>query len=387
MMLGGMSIVSGFPASAHELSGYAAGEIRGFLHDALYGDQEKHNFSLAVQPEYYHEWENGNSFNFIPFARVDSADSGRTHVDIRELNALIVADAWELRVGMGKVFWGVTEFVHLVDIINQTDLVEDPDGEDKLGQPMVHFSVPGEWGVFDFFLLPGFRERTYPGKKGRLRTAWKVDTDHAVYESDAKEHHMDVALRYSHYIGNTDFGVYHFSGTGREPVLTPDREARVLQPYYPQIHQSGLDLQVTTGPWLVKLEALHRTGHGDDFSACTGGVEYTITGIGGTHADLGVLGEFAYDDRREKASTPYENDVMFGLRLAVNDMAGSEVLIGVINDVEGDGRIMKLEAGRRFLENWKGELEAGVFSGISRDDIMYDLRGDDYMRLEVFYYF
>ena len=54
-----------------------------------------------------------------------------------------------------------------------------------------------------------------------------------------------------------------------------------------------------------------------------------------------MLGEIAYDDRRKKASSPYENDVMFGLRLAVNDMAGSEVLIGIINDVEGDGRIVR----------------------------------------------
>jgi hypothetical protein len=51
-----------------------------------------------------------------------------------------------------------------VDIINQTDLVENIDGEDKLGQPMVHFSYFGDWGVVDFFLLPYLRERTYPGK-------------------------------------------------------------------------------------------------------------------------------------------------------------------------------------------------------------------------------
>ncbi len=66
----GMLIAAGFPASAHELSGYAAGEFRGFLHDARYGHQEENNFSLALQPEYYHQWENGNAFNFIPFARV-----------------------------------------------------------------------------------------------------------------------------------------------------------------------------------------------------------------------------------------------------------------------------------------------------------------------------
>ena len=42
-----------------------------------------------------------------------------------------------LLVGAAKVFWGTAESRHLVDIINQTDAVEDIDEEDKLGQPMV----------------------------------------------------------------------------------------------------------------------------------------------------------------------------------------------------------------------------------------------------------
>lgn len=35
--------------------------------------------------------------------------------------------------------------------------------------------------------------------------------------------------------------------------------------------------------------------------------------------DLGLVSELAYDDRGDSAATPFENDIMFGLRLAVND--------------------------------------------------------------------
>ncbi|UCD90752.1 MAG: hypothetical protein JSW04_04805, partial [Desulfobacterales bacterium] len=140
-------IASASLAPAHDFSGYVAAEGRFFLYDPLYPGQKKNNASLAIQPEYYYEWENGSSFIFVPFARIGSADSERTHFDIRELNYLWLNDLWELRVGIGKVFWGVTEFVHLVDIINQTDLVEDIDGEDKLGQPMINLSIPRNWGV------------------------------------------------------------------------------------------------------------------------------------------------------------------------------------------------------------------------------------------------
>ena len=125
----GASVAWTSAAAAHELSGYVSADGWFFPNDPLLPGQEKNNASLTVQPEYYHEWETGSSFTFVPFARLDSADPERTHFDIRELNYLWVTDSLELRLGVGKVFWGVTEFVHLVDIINQTD------GEDKLGQP------------------------------------------------------------------------------------------------------------------------------------------------------------------------------------------------------------------------------------------------------------
>ena len=53
----------------------------------------------------------------------------------------------KFRVGVGKVFWGVTESQHLVDIINQTDLVENIDTEDKLGQPMLETTWLQNWGA------------------------------------------------------------------------------------------------------------------------------------------------------------------------------------------------------------------------------------------------
>ena len=208
-------------ASAHELSGYIAAEGWWFFNDALHSGQTQDNVSGAgaLQPEYYHEWENGSSLTFVPFGRLDSADPERSHFDVRELNYLWLADTWELRFGAGKVFWGTTEFVHLVDIINQTDLVESIDGGEKLGQPMIHLSVPRDWGIVDMFVLSYFRERTFPGREGRLRSALEVNTDNPRYESSNEEWQVDFVLRYSHTIGDWDIGIYHFYGTGREPTL------------------------------------------------------------------------------------------------------------------------------------------------------------------------
>jgi hypothetical protein len=375
---------------ANELSGYISAEGRYFFHDTLFDEQEKNSGSFAFQPEYYHEWEDGPSFLFVPFGRLDSADSKRTHFDIRELNYLWPTEDWEFRLGVGKVFWGVTEFVHLVDIVNQTDLVENIDGEDKLGQPMAHLSVPRDWGVWDVFLLPYFRERTFPGRKGRLRHALVVDTDHPMYESDDEEHHVDFAVRYSHTVGDWDFGIYHFVGTGREPTLLPgvDTKGRpVLIPYYEQINQTGLDLQLVAGQWLWKLESLYRTGQRNDFFASIGGFEYTFVGIAETSMDLGVIGEYAYDERRDNATTVYENDAMFGLRLAVNDAESTEVLAGLIQDLDSTARALSVEASRRIGSNWKLFLQAWGFFDSPGEDLLYNVRDDDFLQIELAYYF
>jgi hypothetical protein len=378
-------------ASATEFTGDIALEGRGFLASPAYPDQRHHSASFAVNAEVYHELSSGSSFLFKPFFRMDSADSERTHGDIREANFLYLADTWEMTVGIGKVFWGATEFVHLVDIINQTDLVEALDGEEKLGQPMVHASFPRPWGTVDLFALPWFRERTYPGKNGRLRFPLPVDTDDARYESPSEQSHLDLALRYSHSYRNFDIGIYYFDGTGREPLLILDSDTSgeiVLVPYYEQIGQTGVDLQVVTGNWLWKGEALYRTGQGNSFFASTFGFEYTYTGIADTPMDLGLIGEYVFDDRDDRRSpTVYDNDAMFGIRLAANDAAGTECLLGLILDTEISSKILSLESSRRLGENIKINLEGALFIDMDEKDPANSLAEDDFIKLEVIFYF
>jgi hypothetical protein len=377
-------------SSAFELSGYVASEGRLFFHEPLFPEQRRNSASIAVQPELYHEWENGSSVLFTPFGRLDSADQERSHFDIRELRYLWLHDSWELRVGVGKVFWGVTEFVHLVDIINQTDLVEDIDGEDKLGQPMVNLTVPGRYGVLDLFVLPYFRERTFPGKTGRLRTRLAVDTDNAEYESSAEEYNTDLAVRYSNTIGDWDFGIYHFHGTGREPTLMVKSERAgvpTLVPLYEQIDQTGLDAQVVKGGWLFKLESLYRTGQGEDFFAGVGGFEYTFINVASSGIDLGLIGELAYDERGDEATTGFDNDLMAGARLAFNDAASTEVLAGVFQDLDGDGSAVSVESGRRISDHWKVTIDGFFVLESSEGDVLHSLRDDDNLRIQLWFYF
>ena len=384
---------------AGELSGWIAVEGRGFLNEPLYRGQDRDNASIAAQPEYYHAWENGSSFTFVPFGRADTADSRRTHADIRELNYLYRQDNWFVRMGVGKVFWGATEFVHLVDIINQTDLIEHIDGEDKLGQPMLEFSISPSWGTLDFFLMPYFRERTFPGRGGRLRTNRVVDLDDTIYESSSEERNIDVAARYSRTFGGLDFGVYVFRGTSRDPLLaTPDlvppelidpedvNDFKLI-PFYEQINQFGTDVQYASGNWLWKLEAYFRNGYFQDYFAVTGGFEYTFVGLGGSNADMGLLCEYAYNDRDDGGQTIFQNDLFVGMRMTPNDAASTHLLMGFAQDTEKSENAFSIEASRRFGANWRLILEAWFFLDSADDSVIHELRDDDFARLELAYYF
>lgn len=377
--------------TAHEFSGFVGGEARVFSQSAIQPGQKDHSASFVLNPEYYHEFENGNSFTFVPFFRLDSADDERTHFDVRELTYLWLADDFELRLGVRKVFWGVTEVAHLIDIINQTDLVENVDGEDKLGQPMVNLSMARDWGTVDFFMLPYFRERTFPGREGRLRGAPAVDTDRAIFESAAEEWHTDWAVRYNNAFGDWDASLYHFIGASRDPTLIPGMDGSgnpILIPLYEQINQTGFDLSYVMEDWLWKLEALYRAGQGsEDYFSWTGGFEYTFTRIYETSMNLGAIVEIILDERGNQATTPLENDIALAWRLTVNDPESSEVLLGFVQDMTDNARSAFLEASRRFGDHWKLTVEMRASFSQPATDLLFDQRADDLIQMELNYFF
>jgi len=386
-----LGVTLSFSATAGEWSGYLGTEFRYFTQDPRDPRQHDENFSLVFEPEYYHEWDKGTqSFAFVPFFRLDQHDNERTHFDIRELSWLKSAENWELRLGLRKVFWGVTEFQHLVDIINQTDLVENIDTEDKLGQPMINLALINDWGTVDLFIMPYFRERTFPGIEGRPRNQPVVDEGLSKYESSAKEKHVDFAVRYSHYFGDWDVGISHFYGTSREPrsILTMNSSGSpVLAPFYDIINQTSIDLQATKGNMLWKLEALHRSGQGDTFNAVAGGFEYTFVGIFDSALDLGLLGEYHYDDRGEDAFTFFEDDIATGMRLAFNDAQSSEALVGLLWDRDSGGKFLNIEASRRIGSDWLLEMQGRFLFDTSPSDPAFAVSRDDYLELFLTYNF
>ncbi len=396
LMLSAALLGESLPALAGDLDiGASVGtELRTFFQDGAFPGQLE-TFQPSMQLEGDVRWQSqGGAWDLVivPYARIDGQDDRRTHFDMREAYVRWAGDDWTVRAGLTKVFWGVAESRHLVDIINQFDTVEDIDEEDKLGQPMIEVSTIRDWGQITGYVMPFFRKRTFPGLDGRLRFPGSVDNDLARFDEGADDDaDVDFALRYSHYIGDWDVGLSFFHGASREPRLLSGPAPDVFVPFYDDITQVGIDLQYTKDAWLWKFEGIIRDTPFETFTAAVGGFEYTFYGVTDAGADLGVLMEYQYDDRSDDfllaAPTIANNDLFVGARLALNDAEDTDFLAGVVTDME-DGSLSGLvEASRRVGDNWVFDLEGRFFANTDSGNLLSVFRRDSHITLRVKRYF
>ncbi|VAW53412.1 hypothetical protein MNBD_GAMMA07-1556 [hydrothermal vent metagenome] len=373
-----------------DISGQLAFELREFPESPAYERQFIGlQSSVFLESEFFWEGDSRKKqVKVVPFIRLDKKDDERTHFDFREAYWRSIDRDWDILIGINRIFWGVTESRHLVNIINQVDAVENIDEEDFLGQPMIQISRQFDIGRLDVFVMTGFRERTFPGRNGRLQSPLPVDTNKVIYESGAKQWRPEIALRYSHYIGEWDIGLHAFHGTGREPELLVSEDAQFLIPFYKPITQGGIDLQYTHDAWLLKLESIIRQGQGDTFAAAVAGVEYTLFQIFDSSTDVGFIVEGLYDDRNVNAfPTIFDRDVFIGSRLAFNDVQNTSLLIGFVADLNDGLETARIEVEHRLGDSYLIELEVQGFFQSNRTNPATVFENDSFimLRLSRFY--
>lgn len=333
-------------------------EYRYFKNPGEFG-QEQNAWGLRLQSDYFREIDDDTTFNFVPFLRVDTLDSERNHIDIREALWARIGNAWELKAGVSRVHWGKTEFLNVVDVINQKDFVEG-DKDEKLGQPLVGLSLEHEWGNFDAYLLLGFRERPFPGEDGRLRTPILVD-DEAVYDQGEGEGDVDFAARWRRQLTDElEMGLSLFSGIDREPSFgfNFDFFDPRLVPYYHHKDQIGLELEYIYEGWIGKLEAIHVSSAFQPYDAAVVGGEYTFGAIFESDLDLTLIAEYLWDERNELSPGFFEHDIGLGTRLTFNDVQSTEILFGGLFDPDSKEKVLTLEAKRRLGDSWQLKLNA-----------------------------
>lgn len=397
-------------ADSAELRGEAEVEAILFAESPRFEGQDDQSLSFAIMPSGELTWYDVGMLDdaeitatVTPFLRIDTRDDERTHFDFREAKLDFRFGDTDLTIGADTVFWGKTEIDQIVDIVNQVDGVEGTDGEDKLGQPMIALRRIVDFGGFSgqaaAFYFPYFRERTFLGEESRLRTGVLVDGDDARFETGAEEWTPSFSARLAGFYGDVDMGVHVFHGLSRDPAFEVSHVRAItdpagvrfvpdaLRPVYGRITQVGLDAQYTTDATLWKLETIGRFDQRnlaferEDYIGAIGGAEHTLYGIADTNADLGLIAEYAYDSRGDLALTPFDNDLVLGGRLALNDAQDTSALFTAAFDTRTAETVLRLEAERRLGDSFKLELVGQSFLNTDETSLVDSLQDDHSIRI------
>lgn len=412
-----------------KFTGSIEGELRLYPSDGLLSEQKQAMVSAAFEPQLtWRSDSRAHNIRVTAFGRYSDPDGKRDHADLREAYYLYAGNGWQIQAGINKVFWGVVESQHLVDIINQTDNVESVNGEEKLGQPMIAVGLEQSWGNLDIYLLPYFRERQYPEGPERFRlaipgNAGKFDNKESYYEASQDEKHVDIAARWGAYFGNVDIGISAFSGTSREPlpVLSgfTGTGTPVFSAWYEQTQQLGIELQYIYEGWAFKYESASRWQESGNFHAVTTGFEYTLSDLGSSGFDLGLLLEYLWNNRDDISIkdqsldvlgltestappalltqlnntlpghflSPFENDIFLGARVALNDINSTDFLAGVIVDLDDQTTSASFEGSTRIGNSIRIALNIYLFEHVSESSAFYAFRKDDQIEAKVTWYF
>lgn len=323
-----------------------------------------------------------------PFLRMDSHDRDRTHLDLRQAKIEARYRSLELGAGAGQFSWGGLSVARIADVVNQLDLAEDVLPTDKLGQPFVGAGV-GTGGLWlQALWLPYQRERTFPGLTGRLRPPNGVDRADPQYENPLGPWQPTFAGRASLSVAAIELGLSAFSGTSREPRFVAQLTDPRVALAYDRLDQAALDLVWVAGPLVIRAEGAGRqwTEERVETWAAGAGLEATAFGLAGSAVDLTLLAEGVIDPRPPGiAVTTNDHDVFLGTRLAANDLAGSELLMGASVDVVTGFAFGRAQIQRRLDDHWKISLEGSTFLGPA-DLAEWWLLTEDHLQLSFVYH-
>jgi hypothetical protein len=149
-----------------------------------------------------------SAFSLSLFARAAPDTDDDFFGDVREAVFKFNGGDTEMKLGVLSETWGVLEAWNTVDIVNQRDMVEDFQGDVKLGQPGLSVTTRRDDLQLSFFALTYSRERRIAEGADRLRTLPAPVRD---------EHFEDgqwapsFAVRAQYRLGDLDLAVSQFS--------------------------------------------------------------------------------------------------------------------------------------------------------------------------------
>jgi hypothetical protein len=312
------------------------------------------------------------------FGRADVRDRRQSHAELREATwAWRPNQTWDVRGGILADEWGFTESNTVIDIVNQRDQLEAPNGDAKLGQPGLSLASRLPAGRLTVYALPWHRTWRFAGSAGRFRPPVKLDEDERANATPAWAAHWDLKKR------RFEIGLSQFKGVSREPAI--DAAAVGFRAIYPVVHQTGAALQLVLGTGLLKADLVHvRSRERPSFTGFTVGGELPVT-LGAT--DLTVLAEFTYDQRGRDAPTGLDRDLLMAARWSANNAAGTEATAGSMIDMRSGAQTLRASISRRLSAAWRWTAESHVLVHPHQGEFGYWLRRDSFIQVGIARFF
>lgn len=115
-------------------------------------------------------------------------------------------------------------------------------------------------------------------------------------------------------------------------------------------------------------------GEEDDFYTWLLGAEHTLYNVFDSSISMTVLAEWVYDERGSAASNVWTNDLFISCFPSFNEIAVTELTVGLLSDLEYDHRALNVEFKRRLSDSWVIRLECSLNLKSDPVDVTYDGR-------------
>lgn len=334
--------------------------------------------------------------NLRGFGRLDRKDSERDLTAIEEFWAGYRDERWEARLGYQMLNWTATEAFHPADMVNSRNLDSNIENPEKLGELMLSLRRRLGEGGLTFYYMPYLEAPRLPGGESRLsflpaggvyrNAVWVKDRDELADDDWADQ----FGLRFNQTIGDVDFSLHYLDHLDRsQPQVALDFDNGIqVTPVYFRVVDLGLTYLQVIGPVIFKLEAGHRdfveadavllaqigsTGVTQplDHDQIAFGLEYGLSHENGSETTWLLEGMTVTGVNKDEraALSPWQRDMLAGVRHAFNDTMSREILVTTIVDLERSHELLiNLSYKQRLSDTWSIQTGARFVDAPQKGD-------------------
>ena len=286
----------------------------------------------------------------------------RRYLLINELYITKEFDDYVLSFGKKIKYWGELEGYNIADVYNQKNYLKDPfDKSAKYGT--VGFDITRYYDEnFIEFGMKLYEDDIYYPKTGTPYAPFPLPYEKELHLSDKSytpTYYLSASFLDDSFVeSETKLVLLHGYDTKRDIIKT---SATLLSQYAYRVNKALLLSHIIYADTIFKTELSYTDVIEytpiSDYTQLSFGVEKSFYELMGS--DITFYGEYYRylykDDNKVKGvdiSEIYDDDIFLALRFSFNDVRGTEMKFGVLEDIKKDERVVKISINSRIMDSF-----------------------------------